>query len=72
MFFFALSQVVVVQGGAVSAAMQPQKIMFIDDVAFCAKDAIRLLSHSVDIACGLDFAHYEVGPHHIRSNSSSH
>ena len=57
------------KGEPVSAAMQPRKILFINDVAFCAKDALRLLSHSADIACGVDFAHYEVGPHHIRGNS---
>ena len=51
--------------------MQPQKILLINDVAFCAKDALRLLSHSADIACGLDFAHNEVGAHRTRGNSSS-
>ena len=40
--------------------MHPKKILFINDVAFCAKDAVRLLLHKADIACGLDFAHYEV------------
>ena len=43
------------------AAWEASKVIFINDVAFCAKDAIRLASHNADIACGLDFAHYEVG-----------
>ena len=41
-------------------AWEASKVIFINDVAFCAKDAIRLASHRADIACGLDFAHYEV------------
>ena len=42
------------------AAWEASKVIFINDGAFCAKDAIRLASHRADIACGLDFARYEV------------
>ena len=47
-------------GAGKKAAWEASKVIFINDVAFCAKDAIRLASHNADIACGLDFAHYEV------------
>ena len=31
------------------------KIVFLNDVYFCARDVIRLLLHNVDMACGMDF-----------------
>ena len=43
------------------AAWKANKIIFINDVAFCAKDAVRLASHEADLACGLDFAATPVG-----------
>ena len=31
------------------------KIVFFNDVYFCARDVIRLLLHGADMACGMDF-----------------
>ena len=31
------------------------RIIFMNDVFFCAKDVVRLLLHEVDMACALDF-----------------
>ena len=35
----------------------PTKVLFMNDVYFCARDAVRLLLHKADIACGMDFFH---------------
>ncbi|KAL0027056.1 hypothetical protein WJX79_002008 [Trebouxia sp. C0005] len=32
-----------------------QKIVFFNDVYFCAQDVFRLLQHKADMACGMDF-----------------
>ena len=32
-----------------------ERVVFLNDVYFCARDVVRLLSHDADIACGLDF-----------------
>ena len=32
-----------------------ERVVFLNDVYFCARDVVRLLSHEADIACGLDF-----------------
>lgn len=31
------------------------KIVFLNDVYFCARDVVRLILHNVDMACGMDF-----------------
>ena len=31
------------------------RVVFLNDVYFCAKDVIRLLLHDADMACGMDF-----------------
>ena len=31
------------------------KVIFLNDVYFCARDAVRLLLHDADMACGMDF-----------------
>ena len=31
------------------------KVLFFNDVYFCARDVIRLLLHKADMACGMDF-----------------
>ena len=31
------------------------KVVFLNDVYFCARDVIRLLHHDADMACGMDF-----------------
>lgn len=31
------------------------KVVFLNDVYFCARDVVRLLHHDADIACGMDF-----------------
>lgn len=31
------------------------KVIFLNDVYFCARDAVRLLLHGADMACGMDF-----------------
>ena len=31
------------------------RIVFLNDVYFCARDTIRLLQHDGDMVCGLDF-----------------
>ena len=32
-----------------------ERIVFLNDVYFCARDVIRLLRHKADMACGMDF-----------------
>lgn len=32
-----------------------ERVVFLNDVHFCARDAIRLLQHEGDMVCGLDF-----------------
>lgn len=39
------------------AGWPPAKVLFMNDVYFCAKDAVRLLLHNADIACGMDYFH---------------
>eukprot|EP00884_Botryococcus_braunii_P015546 jgi/Botrbrau1/2675/Bobra.0203s0021.2 len=34
---------------------EADKLIFLNDVYFCARDIVRLLQHDVDMACGLDF-----------------
>eukprot|EP00803_Ostreobium_quekettii_P009670 evm.model.scf_943.3 EVM.evm.TU.scf_943.3 scf_943:37794-39458(+) len=43
------------------------KIVFINDVFFCAQDIIRLLQHDADIVCGMDFIKGDLAavPKHI-------
>ena len=31
------------------------RVVFLNDVYFCARDALRLLQHEGDMVCGLDF-----------------
>lgn len=39
-----------------SAPLWPaERVVFLNDVYFCAQDVIRLLRHRADIACGMDF-----------------
>ena len=43
------------QDGA-RAHWQVDRLLFLNDVYFCAQDTIRLLQHTgVDLACGMDF-----------------
>lgn len=43
------------QDGA-GAHWQADRLLFLNDVYFCAQDTIRLLQHTdVDLACGMDF-----------------
>jgi hypothetical protein len=42
-------------GAASSGAWRPDTLLFANDVFFCAGDALRLLAHGADLACGLDF-----------------
>jgi hypothetical protein len=37
------------------AAWRPDAVVFANDVFWCAGDALRLLAHGADLACGLDF-----------------
>ena len=32
-----------------------ERVVFLNDVYFCARDVVRLLNHDADMACGLDF-----------------
>jgi len=42
--------------GLKSQALWPaDKVVFLNDVYFCARDAVRLLLHDADMACGMDF-----------------
>lgn len=34
---------------------QADKVIFLNDVYFCARDIVRLLQHDADMVCGLDF-----------------
>ena len=47
-------------GSAPAASWPPKRIVFINDVFFCARDAVRLLLHKADMACGLDYVLYPV------------
>ncbi|KAK9807875.1 hypothetical protein WJX72_011849 [[Myrmecia] bisecta] len=38
------------------------KVIFINDVFFCAGDILRLLAHPGDVVCGMDFAHFMYDP----------
>lgn len=31
------------------------RVVFMNDVYFCARDVVRLLLHGADMACGMDF-----------------
>jgi len=42
-------------GGSGSGAWRPEVIVFANDVFWCVGDALRLLGHEADLACGLDF-----------------
>ncbi len=35
----------------------PDKVIFINDIFYCANDLLRLLLHKADLACGLDLVH---------------
>ena len=35
----------------------PKKVLFMNDAYFCAEDAVRLLLHRADLACGMDYFH---------------
>lgn len=50
-----------------SSSFRWDKVIFINDVFFCAQDIIRLLQHDADIVCGLDFikGDLEAVPKHI-------
>lgn len=42
--------------GAKSKPMWPaERIVFLNDVFFCARDVVRLLQHDGDMVCGMDF-----------------
>ena len=42
--------------GLRAAVLWPaDKVIFLNDVYFCARDAVRLLLHNADMACGMDF-----------------
>ena len=34
---------------------EAERVVFLNDVYFCSRDVVRLLSHDADIACGMDF-----------------
>ena len=43
-------------GRSKSKPMWPaDRVVFLNDVYFCARDAVRLLQHEGDMVCGLDF-----------------
>ncbi|KAI8473230.1 MAG: cryptococcal mannosyltransferase 1-domain-containing protein [Monoraphidium minutum] len=42
-------------GAASGGLWRPDAVLFANDVFFCAGDALRLLAHGADLACGLDF-----------------
>ncbi len=43
-------------GRSKSKPMWPaDRVVFLNDVYFCAADAVRLLQHEGDMVCGLDF-----------------
>ena len=43
-------------GRARSKPMWPaDRVVFLNDVYFCARDTLRLLQHEGDMVCGLDF-----------------
>ena len=50
-----------------SSSFRWDKVVFINDVFFCAQDIIRLLQHDADIVCGLDFIKGDLAavPKHI-------
>ena len=37
-----------------SSATRPDKVIFINDVLFCANDVLRLVAQDADMICGLD------------------
>lgn len=43
------------EGSAGGGEWLPEVVVFANDVFFCAGDALRLLTHDADLACGLDF-----------------
>jgi hypothetical protein len=43
------------EAGATGAAWPARRVVFLNDVYFCARDVVRLLQHDADVACGLDF-----------------
>ena len=47
-------------GSTPAASWPPERIVFINDVFFCARDPVRLLLHKADLACGMDFILYPV------------
>ena len=36
-------------------AWPAERVVFLNDVYFCAHDVVRLLQHEADIVCGMDF-----------------
>ena len=46
------------------------KIVFLNDVYFCARDVIRLLLHNVDMACGMDFDRRKLDQVPVQVNST--
>ena len=64
-------------GRSKSKPMWPaDRVVFLNDVYFCARDAVRLLQHEGDMVCGLDFDRPkleempgEVGSPHVLSTS---
>ena len=36
-------------------AWPAERVIFLNDVFFCAHDVVRLLQHDADIVCGMDF-----------------
>ena len=47
-------------GSTPAASWPPERIIFINDVYFCALDPVRLLLHKADMACGMDWILYPV------------
>lgn len=43
-------------GKARAKPMWPaERVVFLNDVFFCARDVVRLLQHRADMVCGMDF-----------------
>lgn len=36
-------------------AWPAERVIFLNDVFFCAHDVVRLLQHDADVVCGMDF-----------------
>lgn len=41
--------------GQAKPLWQADRVIFLNDVYFCARDIVRLLQHDADMVCGMDF-----------------